>query len=105
MEDKILVEQNVETGRWDLRIGNYRISSDSYQWVLFEVKKKQEGEGEYFNTLGYFSSMKSVFYALREHKLSKVEITSINQLLQALTKETIQLNSHVDNLVKMLKEM
>ena len=45
MEDKVEVTKNEDTGRWDLCIGNYRISSDSYQWVLFEIKKKQESEG------------------------------------------------------------
>ncbi len=105
MEDKVEVTKNEDTGRWDLCIGNYRISSDSYQWVLFEIKKKQESEGVYFNTLGYFSSMRSVFYALREHKLSKIEITSIDQLLNSLKKETDQLNVCADMLEKQLKEM
>ena len=49
--------------------------------------------------------MRSVFYALREHKLSKIEITSIDQLLNSLKKETDQLNVCADMLEKQLKEM
>ena len=97
------LSKNEETGRWNLIIGNYRISSDSYQWILYEVKQKQEDEGVYYNTLGYYSTMRSAFYSLREHKLSKIEIASIDNLMEKLELETDKLIKHSYKLEKKLE--
>lgn len=98
LEEKNEISKNEETKKWNLIIGGYRVSSDSYQWLLQEVKQKQDSEGVYYNTIGYYSTMKGVFTALREHKISKAEINSIDSVLMTLKSETDNLILHCDSL-------
>ena len=73
------------------------VISDSNQWILREFKGLSEKDGtENYETIGYYSNLKSVLKDYVEVTLRESNCTSIKQLIELHE----QLEKKIDELIK-----
>ena len=73
------------------------VISDSNQWILREFKGLSEKDGtENYETIGYYSNLKSVLKDYVEVTLRESSCTSIKQLIELHE----QLEKKIDELIK-----
>ena len=68
----------------DIRIGDFRITSDDRNIILREVKKTVAGDKigtEYDEIIGYYGKLEDVFNALLDLKVRRSPCRTLKQLL------------------------